>query len=217
MSAPVFRTDVNIRGPASQTLLDRPSNARGQSSSEYLNEAAESVNKQIDNDVKTLLEAFESLIGLSRIRDKDKYRIAQENLELEARSDVMVRAAQSLTLLSHSLKLSLLLSQEPIDCPDQGDLSLDEEALHLMKSTAAEKERCACLLEDLLGVGGRGEDDVGGDSEAGSDVIRGSEEDTKKSEGIDLDVEGKIPKKEEKGTSAEEDGEEKDIVMDTVE
>jgi hypothetical protein len=116
MAAPVFRTDVNIRGPASHTLLDRPTNARGQSSSEYLNGAAESVNKHIDNDVKAMLEGFDSLLGLSRvscgidhlpssdlqpnrrdiftqIRDKDKYRIAQETLELEARSDVMVCAS----------------------------------------------------------------------------------------------------------------------------
>lgn len=66
MSAPAFRTDVTIRGATSQGLHDRPSNARGLLSKEYLDNAAESANKQIDNDIKALLDAFEALVGLSR-------------------------------------------------------------------------------------------------------------------------------------------------------
>jgi hypothetical protein len=67
MSAPVFRTDVSIRAPASQPSLDRNNNARGLPSSEYLDTAAEGVNKQIDNDIKAMLDAFEALIGLGRV------------------------------------------------------------------------------------------------------------------------------------------------------
>lgn len=67
MSAPAFRTDVNIRGSSSQTLHDRPANARGLLSKEYLDNAAESANKHIDNDIKALLDAFEALVGLSRV------------------------------------------------------------------------------------------------------------------------------------------------------
>lgn len=99
---------------------------------------------------------------------------------MEARADVMVsphlvrkglylisicisqvRAAQSLTLLSHSLKLSLLLSQEPIETAATQDGSesqtLDEEAIELIKSTAREKERCAKILEEMFGLGRKDE------------------------------------------------------------
>jgi hypothetical protein len=70
-----------------------------------------------------------------------------------------VRAAQSLTLLSHSLKLSLLLTQEPVESSEEGLTALDEEAIELIKSTAREKQRCARLLEDMFGLP-RASDDV---------------------------------------------------------
>lgn len=66
-SAPAFRTDVTIRAPTSQNLLERQSQQRIQSSTEYLDAAAESVNKQIDNDVKQMLDSFEALMSLSRV------------------------------------------------------------------------------------------------------------------------------------------------------
>ena len=84
MASGVFRTDVSRKAPASQPLLDRPfagpshggstrsdadGNAAGASSSSaaYLDAAAEEVNKTIDAEVKTLIEGFEALIGLSRV------------------------------------------------------------------------------------------------------------------------------------------------------
>ena len=70
MAAPAFRTDVTIRAPASQNLLDRPNQSRGQTSSEYLDAAAESANKHIDNDIKQMLDAFEALVGLSRVSER---------------------------------------------------------------------------------------------------------------------------------------------------
>lgn len=66
---------------------------------------------------------------------------------------IQVRAAQSLTLLSHSLKLSLLLSQQPVDAPlgpgQSSAKSLDEEALQLIQKTAKHRARCAELLSQI--------------------------------------------------------------------
>lgn len=56
-----------------------------------------------------------------------------------------VRSAQTLTLLSESLKLSLLLSKTP-------DPALNDEALALMESTEREKLKCAQLLAEMLGL-----------------------------------------------------------------
>ena len=72
-----------------------------------------------------------------------------------------VRSAQSLTLLSHALKLSLLLSQEPIQCEEEMESSkqegskkgqtLDDEAIALIHNTAKYKEECARYIEEILG------------------------------------------------------------------
>ncbi|PWN38327.1 uncharacterized protein FA14DRAFT_171031 [Meira miltonrushii] len=130
------------------------------SANEYLDEAVESVNRQIDVDIRAILDAFNALINLSSIRDKDRFRIAQEKFEAEARADTMVRSAQSLTLLSHALKLSLLLSQEPIQCEEEVESkqegskngqTLDDEAIALIHSTAKSKEECARYIEEILG------------------------------------------------------------------
>lgn len=101
-----------------------PLGARGQgqptapasASVAFLDDAAEAANKQIDGEIKTLIDSFDALIGLCRvsgiglcsdgtqreadahgptptqlqIQDKDKIRIAQERFEAEARADTMV-------------------------------------------------------------------------------------------------------------------------------
>lgn len=54
-----------------------------------------------------------------------------------------IRSAQTLTLLSESLKLSLLLSKTP-------DPALNDEAIQLIKSTEAEKLRCAILIGQIM-------------------------------------------------------------------
>lgn len=77
--------------------------------------------------------------------DKDKYRVTQESFQTEARADIMVRSAQTLSLLSESLKLSLLLSKSP-------DPGLNDEAVELMESTEREKAKCARLLAEILGL-----------------------------------------------------------------
>ncbi len=56
-----------------------------------------------------------------------------------------VRSVQTLSLLSESLKLSLLLSKAP-------DATLSDEAVELMHSTEREKLKCAVLLAQLLGL-----------------------------------------------------------------
>lgn len=55
----------------------------------------------------------------------------------------MVRSVQTLTLLSESLKLSLLLSKS-------ADPSLNEEALQLIERTEAEKLKCLGLLANMM-------------------------------------------------------------------
>lgn len=65
---------------------------------------------------------------------------------------MQVRSAQSLTLLSEALKLSLLLSKTP-------DPALNDEAVALIQSTEAEKLKCALLLADIMGLDvGRAQD-----------------------------------------------------------
>lgn len=119
--------------------------AQPRSSKEHLDQLEENVNKSVDNEVDTLLRSYKELVSLATIADKDKFRIAQEAFQAEARADTMVRSVQSLSLLSESLKLSLLLSKSP-------DPALDDEALDLIKSTELEKVKCAHLLETLLGI-----------------------------------------------------------------
>ncbi|SPO39298.1 uncharacterized protein PSFLO_04778 [Pseudozyma flocculosa] len=114
-------------------------------SQEYLDKLEEGVNKTIDGDIETLLESFKELISLATIGDKDKVQIEQEAFQADARADAMVRSAQNLSLLSESLKLSLLLSKAP-------DPALNDEAIELMKSTELEKVKCAQLLERILGL-----------------------------------------------------------------
>ncbi|PWN46569.1 hypothetical protein IE53DRAFT_391257 [Violaceomyces palustris] len=137
----------------------------------YLDRLEEGVNKTIDSEVEALLESFKELVSLATMHDKDKFRVAQEAFQAEARAEIMVRAAQSLSLLSEELKLSLLLSKTP-------SASLDDEAIELMRSTEMEKLRCARLLGEILGIGSvEGErlveevDDSGGPSDVAPDLV----------------------------------------------
>lgn len=61
------------------------------------------------------------------------------------------------------MKLSLLLSQEPIQCEEEvaaenkqegskGGQTLDDEAISLIHSTAKSKEECAQYIEEILGI-----------------------------------------------------------------
>ncbi|CCF50209.1 hypothetical protein NDA11_003967 [Ustilago hordei] len=121
------------------------SSSAAQSSKAYLDGLEESVNKTIDGEIETLLGSYKELVMLAGVADKDKHRLAQEGFQSEARADIMVRAVQNLTLLSESLKLSLLLSKTP-------DPALNDEALELIESTEREKMRVASLLAEVLGL-----------------------------------------------------------------
>ncbi|KAL9938272.1 hypothetical protein V8E36_002895 [Tilletia maclaganii] len=125
----------------------------------------ENVNVKIDNEIQILLDGFRQIVGLSLIRDKDRYLLAQESYQAEMRAHNMVRAAQSLTLLSASLKLSLILSLEPEDKDmdrddgttesrrtEAGGGSDELNAKELIKDTERLWRRCAELLSKL-GVG----------------------------------------------------------------
>ncbi|SYW76285.1 uncharacterized protein UBRO2_01356 [Ustilago bromivora] len=93
------------------------SSSAAQSSKAYLDGLEESVNKTIDGEIENLLSSYKELVML----------------------------AGNLTLLSESLKLSLLLSKTP-------DPALNDEALELIESTEREKMRVASLLAEVLGL-----------------------------------------------------------------
>ncbi|WFD37618.1 uncharacterized protein MJAP1_000565 [Malassezia japonica] len=106
----------------------------------HLDALEEAVNKRIDADVETLMDNYKEIINLSRIGGKDHFDVSRESFQLETRADSMVRAAQSLYLLSDSLKLSLLLSQS------QMSDARNSEAETLLRDTDAYKRECSELL-----------------------------------------------------------------------
>ncbi|KAE8257961.1 hypothetical protein A4X13_0g1989 [Tilletia indica] len=122
----------------------------------------EGVNVKIDGEIQILLDGFRQIVGLAMIRDKDRYLLAQESYQAEMRAHNMVRAAQSLTLLSASLKLSLILSLESGQGDDE-DESFSNKGAHtaegrpqsakeLIQDTERLRRKCAELLGNL-GVG----------------------------------------------------------------
>ncbi|CAD6953180.1 unnamed protein product [Tilletia controversa] len=134
----------------------------GQLSEVQLAKLEEGVNVKIDGEIQVLLDGFRQLVGLAMIRDKDRYLLAQESYQAEMRAHNMVRAAQSLTLLSASLKLSLILSLESAqDEPEEKNEDEDdgtqrdgkpESAREIIEDTERLRRRCAELL-GKLGVG----------------------------------------------------------------
>ena len=80
-----------------------------------------------------------------QIGDKDKFRVAQESFIAQCRAESMVRAANSLLSVIHSMKLLLLLSDES-QIAQQRDRELREAG-----SDAREAKRKVIeLLNDLL-------------------------------------------------------------------
>ncbi|WFD02712.1 hypothetical protein MOBT1_001396 [Malassezia obtusa] len=121
----------------------RPTAAEGDvhaGNTAHLDALEEAVNKRIDADVNVLMENYKDIINLSRIGGKDHYDTSREAFQLETRADSMVRVAQSLYLLSNSLKLSLLLSQSQMS-----DVR-NSEADQLLRDTETYKRECSQLL-----------------------------------------------------------------------
>ncbi|PKI84877.1 hypothetical protein MVES1_001371 [Malassezia vespertilionis] len=110
--------------------------------SAHLDALEETVNKQIDADVEILLENYKEVINLSRIGEKNQFDVGREAFQLESRADSMVRAAQSLYLLSDALKLSLLLSQSQLSDARK------QEAEQLLAQTSAYQGECSRMLAE---------------------------------------------------------------------
>ncbi|KAF9068972.1 hypothetical protein BDP27DRAFT_1421402 [Rhodocollybia butyracea] len=126
------------RGGINQALID-------QNSDEYLDSIEEEWNKKVDLEVETLVDGMVDLVGLASISSKDKFRIAQESFQAQARAESMVRAANSLLSITHSMKLLLLLSDEA-----QIAHRRDAEMKIVQDEKEKAKERVAVLLDEML-------------------------------------------------------------------
>ncbi|KAJ7272621.1 hypothetical protein B0H12DRAFT_588831 [Mycena haematopus] len=126
------------RGTASQSLVD-------QNSAEYLDTIEEEWNKKVDLEVETLLDGMVDLVGLASIGDKDKFRIAQESFQAQTRAESMVRAANSLLSITHSMKLLLLLSDEA-----QIAHRRDTELKTVQEEKEDARAQVAALLDELI-------------------------------------------------------------------
>lgn len=126
------------RRTSSQALLE-------QNSAEYLDSVEEEWNKRVDTEVETLVDGMVDLVGLASIADKDKYRIAQESFQAQSRAESMVRAANSLLSITHSMKLLLLLSDEA-----QLAHRRDAERKIIRQETKEAKKKVASLLDEII-------------------------------------------------------------------
>ncbi|KAK0204950.1 hypothetical protein DFS33DRAFT_1382849 [Desarmillaria ectypa] len=126
------------RGSTLQSLVD-------QNSSEYLDAIEEEWNKKVDLEVETLVDGMVDLVSLASIGDKDKFRMAQEAFQAQSRAESMVRAANSLLSITHSMKLLLLLSDE-----SQISQRRDGELTAVRKEKSEARQKVAALLDELL-------------------------------------------------------------------
>ncbi|KAF8959483.1 hypothetical protein BDZ97DRAFT_1388450 [Flammula alnicola] len=126
------------RGTGSQSLVD-------QNSAEYLDAIEEEWNKKVDMEVEILVDGMVDLVSLASIADKDKFRVAQESFQAESRAESMIRAANSLLSITHSMKLLLLLSDEA-----QIAHRRDAELKIVQEEREDAKQKVAALLDDLL-------------------------------------------------------------------
>ncbi|KAF9471518.1 hypothetical protein BDN70DRAFT_567154 [Pholiota conissans] len=126
------------RGGASQSIVD-------QNSTEYLDTIEEEWNKKVDTEVEILVDGMVDLVSLASIVDKDKFRIAQESFQAESRAESMIRAANTLLSITHSMKLLLLLSDEA-----QIAHRRDAELKIVQEEREDAKDKVAALLDELL-------------------------------------------------------------------
>ncbi|ORX98914.1 SURF5-domain-containing protein [Basidiobolus meristosporus CBS 931.73] len=82
----------------------------GNVSTNALTQIEETYNKRLDNELDQLVDSFGDIIRVAKIQDKDKFRIAQENYQVECRAANIVRSVESLLGLVTELKQSLLLN-----------------------------------------------------------------------------------------------------------
>ncbi|KIM40533.1 hypothetical protein M413DRAFT_19184 [Hebeloma cylindrosporum] len=139
VSRPSALPTANLQRTAgSQSFVD-------QNSSEYLDAIEEEWNKKVDAEVEILVDGMVDLVSLASIVDKDKFRVAQESFQTESRTESMIRAANSLLSITHSMKLLLLLSDEA-----QIAHRRDAELKMVQEEKDDAKEKVAVLLDELL-------------------------------------------------------------------
>lgn len=112
-----------------------------QTPAEYLEAAEEEWNKRVDVEIETLAEGMVDLVNLASINNKDKFKIAQETFQAQFRAESMIRAANSLLSIVHSMKLQLLLSDEA-QIVERRDAELG--------TTLQEKEEAKAKVAELL-------------------------------------------------------------------
>ncbi|KAG6862462.1 hypothetical protein C0995_000008 [Termitomyces sp. Mi166 len=145
--ADIPQTDVSRPSALPTAKLSR-GNAQAsidQSSAEYLDNIEEEWNKRVDMEVETLVDGMVDLVSLASIGDKDKFRIAQESFQAQSRAESMVRAANSLLSITHSMKLLLLLSDEA-----QLAHRRDAELKAVQEEKDEARQKVAELLDEIL-------------------------------------------------------------------
>lgn len=110
------------------------------SSEEYLDRFEEELHKRVDAEMEILVDGLGDCVRLSKVGNKDKFKAAQDALEVELKAESMVRATESLLSLSHTLKMLFLLNDE-----DKGSALVQErqrreaeEELQAVKDQARE-------------------------------------------------------------------------------
>jgi len=116
-----------------------------QTSAEYLEAIEEEWNKRVDVEIETLADGMVDLVNLASINNKDKFKIAQETFQAQFRAESMIRAANSLLSIVHSMKLQLLLSDEA-----QIVERRDAELATTLQEKEEAKAKVAELLSELL-------------------------------------------------------------------
>ncbi|KAI0001442.1 hypothetical protein BJV74DRAFT_766123 [Russula compacta] len=116
-----------------------------QTSAEYLEAVEEEWNKRVDVEIETLADGMVDLVNLASINNKDKFKVAQETFQAQFRAESMIKAANSLLSIVHSMKLQLLLSDEA-----QIVERWDAELATTLQEKEEAKAKVAELLDELL-------------------------------------------------------------------
>ncbi|KAJ7065238.1 hypothetical protein C8F01DRAFT_1218711 [Mycena amicta] len=145
VSRPSALPTANLIPRANNAVLAGQPGVSEQNSKEFLTAIEEEWNRKIDVELEALLDGMVDLVGLASIGDKDKFRIAQEAFQAQSRAESMVRAANSLLSITHSMKLLLLLSDEA-----QITTRRDVEIKVVQEEKEAARAQVAALLDELI-------------------------------------------------------------------
>ncbi|VDB83811.1 unnamed protein product [Peniophora sp. CBMAI 1063] len=145
--AEIPQTDVARRAALPTANLGQRTAPRvaDENSDEYLDNIEEEWNKKVDAEIATLVDGMVDLVNLASIGTKDKFKVAQEAFQAQFRAESMVRAANSLLSIIHSMKLLLLLSDEA-----QIVSRRDAELASTTQEKEELKKKVTEMLNDLL-------------------------------------------------------------------